>query len=206
MRVTEIKEISKTKCKVYTDEEITLVLYKGDLYKYKIAVDQEISDEVYHYIRTELYPKRSFDRCMKMIQTKDYTEYEVRCKLSKDGYPEDVIDGTVNKLYEYRFLNDDYYARCYIENRMKRKSKREIARELSMKGISQDKIETLFNEIDSENDYNSEKDAICNILRKKHFDCEKASYEDCIKMKNYLFRKGFNSDYVNELVRNNYLT
>ena len=50
------------------------------------------------------------------------------------------------------------------------------------------------------------KNCIENILRKKKYNGETASFDEKMKMKSYLLRKGFRTDYVNDCILNNYLT
>lgn len=206
MIITEVIEISSSKLKIKTDEEITLVLYKGDFYKNHFAVGKEIPQKYYEELITSNLPHRAWARCMKLFQSKDYTEKEIREKLHKDGYSKEISDDVILRLYETRFLNDEYYARCYIENRVNRKSKREIIRELSLKGIPDTLAEQLFEDFESQGNFEFEKNCIENILRKKKYNGETASFDEKMKMKSYLLRKGFRTDYVNDCILNNYLT
>ena len=52
MTVTEITEISKSRRKIWIDEEFAFVLYSGELKTYGIAQDQEMTEEAYHEIMT----------------------------------------------------------------------------------------------------------------------------------------------------------
>ncbi|MDD6733144.1 MAG: regulatory protein RecX [Lachnospiraceae bacterium] len=204
MIITEVIEISSNKLKIQTDEEITLVLYKGDFYKNHFDVGKEIPQKYYEELITSILPHRAWLRCMKLFQSKDYTEKEIRDKLQKDGYSKEIRDHVIERLYETRFLNDEYYAGCYIENRVNKKSKREIIRELSLKGIPDALSERLFEEYEAQGNTEFERNCIENILRKKKYNGETASFEEKMKMKNYLLRKGFQTDYVNDCILNNY--
>ena len=46
MVVTNIESITKTKYRVYIDDEFAFVLYKGELFKYQIRKEEEISEEI----------------------------------------------------------------------------------------------------------------------------------------------------------------
>ena len=47
MQITDIKSVSKTKFKVYLDGQFAFTLYKGELFRYRIQEDGELSEEVY---------------------------------------------------------------------------------------------------------------------------------------------------------------
>ena len=51
MQITDIKSVSKTKFKVYLDGQFAFTLYKGELFRYRIQEDGELSEEVYQEIR-----------------------------------------------------------------------------------------------------------------------------------------------------------
>ncbi|MGN1146672.1 MAG: regulatory protein RecX, partial [Acetatifactor sp.] len=64
MIVTQIVEMSKTRSKIYIDQEFAFVLYKGELRLYHICEGQEIAWEDYRTIMEEVLPKRAKLRAM----------------------------------------------------------------------------------------------------------------------------------------------
>ena len=54
MIITNIEAVTKAKSRVYIDEQLAFVLYKGELYRYKIKKEEEISDETYREIIDEV--------------------------------------------------------------------------------------------------------------------------------------------------------
>ena len=54
MVVTRVEAVTKTKYKVYVDGQFAFILYKGELSRFHIAEDQELSQESYEKIRTEV--------------------------------------------------------------------------------------------------------------------------------------------------------
>jgi len=59
MVVTRVEAVTKTKYKVYVDGQFAFILYKGELSRFHIAEDQELSQESYEKIRTEVILKRA---------------------------------------------------------------------------------------------------------------------------------------------------
>ena len=59
MQITDIKSVSKTKFKVYLDGQFAFTLYKGELFRYRIQEDGELSEEVYQEIREKVVLKRA---------------------------------------------------------------------------------------------------------------------------------------------------
>ena len=106
MIVTNIVSRNKTKADIYLDGEIAFVLYKGDFKKNPIKIGDELWEEVYLEITMELSQKRGLERSLHLLTNKDYTEKQIRQKLSDDGYTDAVIDVTIQRLKEERFLDD----------------------------------------------------------------------------------------------------
>ena len=67
MVVTKVEAVTKTKYKVYIDGQFAFILYKGELSRFHIAEDQELSQEIYEKIRTEVILKRAKLRAMHLL-------------------------------------------------------------------------------------------------------------------------------------------
>ena len=68
MLVTQVTELSKSRSKVYIDQEFAFVLYKGELRLYHIKEGQQLSEEDYRTIMQEVLPKRAKLRAMNLLQ------------------------------------------------------------------------------------------------------------------------------------------
>ena len=200
MQVKEISEFNSAKYKITLDNGIAFVLYKGDLSKYKIE-EGETDDSVIEEIFEEVLPKRALDRSLKTITGKDITSGELKKKLEKDGYPEDTIEVTIERLKKERLLDDERYVRLFIESKSLKKSKRDIMAALYQKEIDTDMAERIYNELKDEGSLSDEKELIVKLLQKRHFDIENAEYEERQKQIKYLLNKGFSYDSIHSVMR-----
>lgn len=110
------------------------------------------------------------------------------------------IENILIKLQEYNFLNDEDFAKFWIEQRSKYKGKpiRVIEYELKQKGISQDLINSsLFEKDKKETDLENAKK-----LATKKMDFYRSLPLDKRREKvvNYLLRKGFSYDVVKKAI------
>ena len=62
MLVTSLESVTKTKFKVYLDEQFAFVLYKGELSRYKIREGCELSQELIDCIKQEVLFKNKKDK------------------------------------------------------------------------------------------------------------------------------------------------
>ena len=180
MVVTDIVSQNKKKAVVYLDGEIAFVLYKGDFKQYRIDIGEDLSEENYIEITEKLIPKRALERSCNLLMTKDYTEKQLCEKLQGDGYSEEVIDKTVERLKNERFLDDRRYAENYIFWKAKERSKNRIFMDLAQKGIDGRLAEDVYRE----------------LLEKKKIDPSELDYEEREKLIAKLLRKGFSYDSI----------
>lgn len=187
MKVTRVEAVTKTKYKVFLDEQFAFELYKGELSRYQIAEGAQISETIYEMIRQEVILKRIKLRALHLLNVSDRTEADLRSKLRQSHYPEDLIEEAVAYVKRFGYINDERYVQMYVLNRKEKKSRREIYAALLQKGIPGEQIDAAF-----EACYNQEDalEAICTLLSKKGYRSDMDENQKQ-KLYGYLARKGF---------------
>ena len=193
MVVTNIESITKTKYRVYIDDEFAFVLYKGELFKYQIHKDEEISEETIAGIKKEVLVKRAKLRAMHLLNAMPRTEQQLREKLAQNEYPEDVSEAAVSYVKSFGYINDEAYIRNYIISRKNSKSKREIVMLLGQKGLRGELVDNIVEEMYAEE---SELSTIKEIMRKKRWNPSEMEEKEKQKMLAYLMRKGFSYEEI----------
>lgn len=187
MIVTKIEAITKTKYRIEIDEEFAFVLYKGELSQYRITEGNEIAEEQYQTIRKDVVLKRAKLRAMHLLTDMARTEAGLRQKLKQNLYPEDIVEEALTYVKSFGYVDDYRYAENYIISKKESRSRKEIYAKLCEKGVSKDLIALAF-----ENCYeDGEREAICQLIRKKNIDIENATEKELNKLYGYLARKGF---------------
>lgn len=141
MLVTKVEPVTKTKYRVELDQQFAFVLYKGELAKFGIREMEEIPEEQYEKIRTEVILKRAKLRAMHLLTDMARTERGLREKLKQGMYPDDLIDAAIDYVKSFGYLDDNRYAEQFVESRKGTKSKKEIRALLLQKGICAEKID-----------------------------------------------------------------
>ena len=95
MTVTKIEPVTKTRFRVYIDEQFAFVLYKGELSRYHIAVDSELDEEDYNEIFRDIIVKRVKARALHLLSDMGRTEAQLRSKLEQGGYTEEAVEEAV---------------------------------------------------------------------------------------------------------------
>ncbi len=199
MTVTKLEPVTKTKYKVFLNEEFAFVLYKGELSRYGIREGEEVEEDLRQRVMDEVIYKRARLRAMHLLEDMDRTESGLREKLRQGLYPEEAIEGAIKYVKSFGYIDDLQYAKRFIDSRKSSKSRREIYAQLCSKGVSPDKIELAFEEC-CETD--GEKEAILQLIRKKRVNPVHASEEEMRRLYGYLARKGFRYDEIRQVIQN----
>ena len=140
----------------------------------------------------------AFNYSLKYLSYRARSVKEVYDYLLRKNFIEDTINSVLKKLIDLKFLNDEEFARQWIESRQKHKgrSKFILKNELRLKGLSNDVIKPLLKE--AQDDLETARilfDKKKRILGKLPPDQFKK------KMGGFLQRKGFSFYIINKLFR-----
>lgn len=125
------------------------------------------------------------------------SEEEIRQRLKNKKFALQIIEETLSFLKDKAFVDDNHFARAWIESRIKRPlGIRRLKQELQIKGIDKEIIESQINEI--KKNY-PEEDVVTRIIKEK---LEKTKGSDPQKAKRriyaYLLRRGFSPGIILE--------
>lgn len=150
----------------------------------------------------KLYGRALEYRMMRPHSAKEVRDYlyrktrDTRTKTGdiKKGVPVEVTERVYQRLVEKGYIDDEKFARFWIENRNMTKgaSRRKLIAELRSKGVQASLIERLWE--DSER---SDENELQKIIVKK-----RARYPDEQKFIQYLARQGFSFDDIKQALSN----
>lgn len=92
---------------------------------------------------------------LKLLSYGDKSAKELLRRLREKGYTEEEAAEAVQKLIEYRYLDDLAFARRIAERFKGRRNKRQLKWEIIRRGVSEDTAEEALKETeDDEDDWN----------------------------------------------------
>lgn len=189
--------MTKKKYKVYLEEQFAFVLYKGELSRYMIQEERDLSQEVIEKIKSEILTKRAKLRAMHLLNRMDRTEEQLRTKLKQDLYPEEIVEDAIQYVKSFGYIGDIDYAKRFVESRQNSKSKLEIKMALLQKGISKEIVQSVLEEY---YDGQDEVAAIQKLVEKRRYSKETATDAETKKMYGYLLRKGFRQEDIRQVI------
>ena len=150
--VSGITEYKKNKYKVCMDDGTHLVLYKGEVRRYRLQEGQTVDEALYQELFYEVVGKRVKKRALALLEKMDRTEQGLYRKLAESEYPEELILDAIEYVKKYHYIDDMRYARNYISYRQGSKSRRRLQQELMQKGVPKEITEQALEEIYENND------------------------------------------------------
>lgn len=151
-KITALKQQQKNKerVSVFLDGEyafgvtmsVAMTLKKGQL----------LTDEDVARLKHGDTFDKAFHAALRYLGYRPRSQHEVETYLAKKEYDEEVVEGTIARLYEYGYLDDEAFARSWLSDRerLKPKGERGLSYELRQKGISDEVIALVLEELDEE--------------------------------------------------------
>ena len=188
MRIVEIVPVTKTKYRVVTDEQLAFMLYKGELSRYRLKENGELSAEIFQEIFREILVKRAKLRAMHLLTRKgEYTPQAVKIAM--------------DYVRSYHYLDDERYVARYLSAYQGRKSRRQMQFELERKGIPREMIQRRQEAMDDEEGCVDETNMIRQLLEKRCKHPKEADEKEKRRHYGYLLRKGFSSSEIQSVFR-----
>jgi len=201
MNVTQITEFTRSRCKIYIDQEFAFVLYKGELRLYRIREGEDIADDNYCTIMKEVLPRRAKLRCMNLLKSREYTEAQLRGKLQQGFYPEAVIDEAIAYMASCHYIDDLRYAVRYLSCYETTRSQRRMEQDLWKKGIAGAVVEQALIEWEAESGGQDEMAMIRKLLEKKKYNASTADLKEQQRIYAFLMRKGYSAGGIRKAMK-----
>ena len=190
MTVTEIRPVTKQKYQIEVEGHSPFVLYKGEVFRYHIEKDREISPEIYREIIEEVLTMRAKLRALHLLEQGDRTKKDLEEKLLKNGYPPEAAEAALAYVESFHYIDDKRYALSYIQNQSGRKGRARIQMELRRKGVPQEYIDQAFQEMEEETDTEA---VIRELVQKKRRGQGPMDEKEKQKLYGFLLRRGFST-------------
>ena len=188
LKITDIKSQVKRagRVSIYIDDEYSFSLSDTSLLDSDIRVGHEITPEQLEEYKALSGSDKAFDRALNFLAIRPRSAWELRSYLLRKDYETEQADTIVNKLSDRGYLDDEQFARSWVDSRhlLKSISKRKLALELKIKRIEQSIIDKVLSE-----DETDELEDLRKLVAKKS---RLSQYRDPQKLTRYLISQGYN--------------
>ncbi len=192
MKLTKIKQqIKRTdRYSIFIDNKYSFSLSEADLIKLKLSVGQDLENSDLEKLGNEVEFSNARNSCYRLLGYRARSTGEIKDYLIRKKYEIEIIDKTISYLTSKALLNDELFAKQWVESRTKNKksSIRQIKSELQQKKISREIINKVL-----EDESIDEVKLIKELIEKKRI---QSKYQDDLKLMQFLARRGFNYDKI----------
>lgn len=215
MHITQITYQKKDPSRVnlYIDGSFFCGISTDILARFNLYEGKDIDNEVLQSVLYEDLYFRFFNRVVDNLAKSPKTEFQIRkylneVRFKKKGiwYEEDMgidwdvlFNNVVSKLKEYKYIDDESYARSFVSSRVRNKprGKNILIGELLSKGVDKDIAVSVCEDLVKE-----EYELLVEVFNKK-YKGKRLDIRDS-KMVGYLMRKGFSWDLIERLSKDEF--
>lgn len=187
MKITAIKQQVKkaNRYSFYVDGKYSFSLSENDFVNFGLVSGQEITEQDLSKYKQASDDGKWLDRTLNLLSYRPRSEWEIRSYLKRKDCPEQIINRILNKLRVNKYLDDEQFAKRWVENRrlLKPVSRRKLSQELRAKRINSEIIDKVLLD---DKEITDEKSVLRELVAKKS-----NRYPDRVKFMQYLARQGF---------------
>lgn len=188
MKITDIKSQVKRQGRysIFVDGKYSFSLSENELLSSGIKIGQEFDEKGLEDLKHRAVEDKAMMRVYDLLARRPRSAWEISDYLKRKDYESDVIKKILNTLSDREYIDDEKFARMWIDSRrqLKKTSKRRLMLELQQKRIDKNIIASALAE-----DETDESEVIKDIIAKKR---SQSRYKDDQKLIAYLLRQGFN--------------
>lgn len=190
MKITDIKSQVKRQGRysIFVDGKYSFSLSENELLSSGVKIGQEFDEKGLEELKHKAVEDKAMMRVYDLLARRPRSAWEISDYLKRKDYEPDVIEKILNALSSRGLLDDEKFARMWIDNRrlLKKTSKRRLMLELQQKHIDKNIITSALAE-----DETDEGQVVRDLIAKKR---SQSRYQDDQKLIAYLLRQGFNYD------------
>jgi regulatory protein len=148
-------------------------------------------------------PQVVLEAAARFLEARQRSVAEVRRRLRGAGYRPDLVEGAIERLVELGILDDEAFARAWVESRdrARPRGERAIRDELRLKGIDRAVIDAVLEERRSGEDAEPDRDAAERLLERNMRSLARVADPRQRRARAYalLARNGFDPDVCREV-------
>lgn len=191
----KVQKRNPSRVNVYLDGEFAFGLAR--ILAAWLEVGQELTDEKVTELLEQDAIEAAYQQGLKLIGYRMRTSSEIEEHLRKRGVPARVIAGVKERLQQSGIVDDECFARNWIENRseFRPRSHRLLTWELRRKGVDEFIIQQVLQDATPEEDL-AYRAGLRNL--RKYRQLEKEEFRR--KLSGFLARRGFNFEVITPVV------
>lgn len=149
-----------TAVKIQKDNKERVNVYVDDQYAFAVTVlvaatlkkGQYLSEADIQQFKEQDERQKAYEQALRYLSFRARSRQEMERHLSGKGYSPAVVTATIERLGDEGYLDDEDFARFWLENRerFRPRGQRALRYELRQKGIGDELIDSLLTDLDED--------------------------------------------------------
>lgn len=191
----EYQQKNKNRCNLFIDGEFFVGLSLETVMKNRLKVGMEVDTQNLQNMISEDEKALALNKAVEYVSKTLKTKRQVKDYLISKGYSEDVVWHCIDKLKEYRYVDDKEYSRRFIESTSKNQGQRLVEYKLMMKGVKKEDISSAYDDTIVDANENAR------ALAQKYLKNKERTKENISKAYRYLIGRGFSYEQASYAVK-----
>lgn len=188
----EVQARHKDRVNLYINDVFVTGLTLDTAVKNGLKIGKDVDEKFVVDMIFDSEKQSAFNKTANYMKSSIKTVKQIKEYLNKKGYDEAVINAVVEKLKEYKYLDDSQYVTAFVNTNKSKYGVRKLREKLKQKGVADENLSVL-------DDYEEDVDALKKVAEKYMSHKEKTP-ENYNKLYRFLAMRGYNFDDINACV------
>lgn len=203
MKITAIKAQKRgtDRVNLYVDGEFRLAIASEILLRSRIATGDEVTEESLAALQRQDLAWKAKESAIVLLSYRPRSEKELRDRLRRKEFPEEIIEGCLQELDRLKLLDDRTFAEMYTRDRLRQtpKGRSGLIADLRKKGIDREQAESAVEDCLEQAEM-SEVDLAREASKKFRWKSGEETFKAKRRMYAFLGRRGFSSDAIRSVL------
>ena len=190
----EVQKKDTTRANLYLDDKFFCGISVELCMKYNLKKGLDIDEDFLQNIVFEDEKSKAMNKAVNYISSTLKTTRQIREYLKKKEYSPQTIDYVVEKMKEYKYLDDEAYAKAFINTYSSKYGKMKLISALRSKGVSDKVIDEVFSE-------DLQLESSIERVAEKYLKNKEINSDTLNKLSRFLYSRGYEFDEINSYVR-----
>lgn len=188
----EVQKNNDTRANLYLDDKFFSGISIELVMKEHIKVGSDLDMDFLSNLILEDEKGQALSKAVKYLSGNLKTEKQIKEYLKKKEYSEITIDYVLDKMREYKYLDDNHYAKSYVLTYSNKYGKLKLSSMLKSKGVSSEIIDEVLQEIETPSNIQ--------VVAEKYLKNREITYENLNKLSRFLYSRGYEFDEINSVI------
>jgi regulatory protein len=188
MKITKITQQQKRadRYSIFVEGKYSFSLSEAALLDSKLVSGQELTPGQVKEFKQVSADDKLYNQALRYVAMRPRTKWEIEVYLSRKNASPTPLNQILNKLSTIGLIDDEKFAGAFVNDRrlLRPTSRRKLVLELRKKHVSNEIIEKVMSEYDTE----EEQTALLDTISRKR---RQTKYQDDLKLMQYLARQGY---------------